>query len=119
VPVGGGGFSAGVASAIKLRLPNARVIGVEPTTAPKLSSARAAGKPVKIPKSNGLADGLLAVEVGTLTFAHHQKYVDDVTLLDSVHPVDIVEYTQADYNVSRYDRGLRADKGPGAVSSPD
>jgi threonine dehydratase len=28
VPVGGGGFSAGVSSAIKLRLPNARVIGV-------------------------------------------------------------------------------------------
>ncbi|HEY4216604.1 MAG TPA: threonine/serine dehydratase [Gemmatimonadaceae bacterium] len=82
VPVGGGGFSAGVSSAIKARLPNARVIGVEPTGAPKLSSARAAGKPVKIPKSGGLADGLLAVEVGTLTFAHHQKYVDDVALVD-------------------------------------
>jgi threonine dehydratase len=82
VPVGGGGFSAGVAAAIKLRLPGARVIGVEPTTAPKLSSARTAGKPVKIPKSSGLADGLLAVEIGTLTFAHHQKYVDDVVLVD-------------------------------------
>jgi hypothetical protein len=45
-----------------------------------------------------------------------QKYVDDVTLLDSVHPVDIVEYTQADYNVSRFDRGLRATKAPGPVS---
>lgn len=45
-----------------------------------------------------------------------QKYVDDVTLLDSVHPLDIVEYTQADYNVSRFDRGLRAPKAPGPVS---
>ena len=33
VPVGGGGFSAGVSAAIKLSLPNARVIGVEPTGA--------------------------------------------------------------------------------------
>ncbi|HVY44739.1 MAG TPA: pyridoxal-phosphate dependent enzyme, partial [Minicystis sp.] len=82
VPVGGGGFSAGVAAAIKLRLPNARVIGVEPVGAPKLSRARAAGKPVKLEKSGGLADGLLAVEIGTVTFAHHQRYLDDVVLVD-------------------------------------
>jgi threonine dehydratase len=82
VPVGGGGFSAGVASAIKLRLPNARVIGVEPTGAPKLSRARAAGKPVKLEHSGGLADGLLAVEIGHVTFAHHQRYLDDVVLVD-------------------------------------
>jgi threonine dehydratase len=82
VPVGGGGFSAGVASAIKLRLPNARVIGVEPTGAPKLTRARAAGKPVKLEHSGGLADGLLAVEIGHVTFAHHQRYLDDVLLVD-------------------------------------
>jgi len=82
VPVGGGGFSAGVASAIKLRLPNARVIGVEPTGAPKLSRARAAGHPVKLDHSGGLADGLLAVEIGSVTFAHHQRYIDDVVLVD-------------------------------------
>ena len=82
VPVGGGGFSAGVASAIKLRLPNARVIGVEPTGAPKLSRARAAGRPVKLEHTGGLADGLLAVEIGHVTFAHHQQYLDDVILVD-------------------------------------
>jgi threonine dehydratase len=82
VPVGGGGFSAGVASAIKLRCPNARVIGVEPATAPKLSRARAAGRPVKIEHAGGLADGLLAVEIGRITFAHHQRYLDDVVLVD-------------------------------------
>ena len=78
VPVGGGGLAAGVATAIKLSLPNARVIGVEPAGAPKLTRARAAGKPVKLEKTGGLADGLLAVEVGEIPFAHHQAYVDDV-----------------------------------------
>jgi len=82
VPVGGGGFSAGVASAIKMRLPSARVIGVEPTGSPKLSRARAAGKPVRLDRSTGIADGLLAVEIGHLTFAHHQRYLDDVVLVD-------------------------------------
>jgi len=82
VPVGGGGFSAGVASAIKLRLPKARVIGVEPTGAAKLTRARAAGMPVPIEHSGGLADGLLASKIGSITFAHHQKYLDDVITVD-------------------------------------
>jgi threo-3-hydroxy-L-aspartate ammonia-lyase len=84
VPVGGGGLSAGVATAIKLRAPRARVIGVEPASAPKLSRAREAGRPVRIPSAPGLADGLLAVEVGGITFAHHEKYVDDVVQVEDV-----------------------------------
>lgn len=81
VPVGGGGLAAGVATAIKLSLPNARVIGVEPAGAPKLTRARAAGRPVKLEKTGGLADGLLAVEVGAVPFAHHQAYIDDVVTI--------------------------------------
>ena len=82
VPVGGGGLAAGIATAIKARAPKARVIGVEPAVAPKLSKARAAGKPVRIPASAGLADGLLAVEVGGITFAHHAAYVDEVVQVE-------------------------------------
>lgn len=82
VPVGGGGLSAGVAAAIKLHRPKARVIGVEPVGAPKLSKARAAGKPVKLEKTASIADGLMAVEIGHLTFAHHQRFLDDVVLVE-------------------------------------
>jgi threonine dehydratase len=82
VPVGGGGLSAGVATAIKLRAPTARVIGVEPAGAPKLSRARAAGAPVRLPSTSGLADGLLAVEIGGVAFAHHERYIDDVVQVD-------------------------------------
>ena len=82
VPVGGGGLSAGVATAVKLHRPQARVIGVEPTGAPKLSRARQAGQPVKLDRTDSIADGLLAVEIGQLTFAHHQQYMDDVVLVD-------------------------------------
>jgi threo-3-hydroxy-L-aspartate ammonia-lyase len=82
VPVGGGGLSAGVATAIKLRAPRARVIGVEPSSAPKLSRAREAGHPVRIPAGGGLADGLLAVEVGGIAFAHHERYVDEVVQVE-------------------------------------
>jgi threonine dehydratase len=82
VPVGGGGLSAGVAAAVKLHRPKARVIGVEPSGAPKLSRARREGRPVRLEKTASIADGLLAVEIGHLTFAHHQRYIDEVVLVD-------------------------------------
>lgn len=82
VPVGGGGLSAGVATAIKLLVPSARVIGVEPAGAPKLTRARAAARPVLLEHSSSLADGLLAVQIGALNFAHHQAYLDDVVTVE-------------------------------------
>lgn len=83
VQVGGGGLSAGMATAVKSLVPGARVVAVEPAGSPKLSRARAAGEPVAIPANpSGLADGLLAVRVGTLPFEHHQRYVDDVVTVD-------------------------------------
>ena len=78
VPVGGGGLSAGIAAAVKLLVPSARVIGVEPAGAPKLTRAREAGAPTRLTSTSSLADGLLANEIGTLPFAHHQAYLDDV-----------------------------------------
>ena len=60
---------------------------MEPACAPKLTQARAAGHPVAIPPVPGLADGLLAVRVGAIPFAHHQAYVDEVvTVPDEALP---------------------------------
>lgn len=79
VPVGGGGLSAGVAAAIKLLVPTARVVGVEPEGSPKYSKALEAGEPTMIPSNpGGLADGLLAVKVGARNFAHLTRYMDEV-----------------------------------------
>jgi threo-3-hydroxy-L-aspartate ammonia-lyase len=82
VPVGGGGLSAGVAAAVKLLSPGTRVVGVEPAGAPKLTRARAAGSPVLLERTGSIADGLLAVQVGAIPFAHHQAYLDDVVTVE-------------------------------------
>ena len=82
VPVGGGGLSAGVATAVKLQAPHVRIIGAEPAGAPKLTRARAAGHPVRLTSTESIADGLLAVQVGTLNFAHHQAYLDDIVTVE-------------------------------------
>jgi len=79
VPIGGGGLSSGVSRAIKLLSPRARIVGVEPEGSPKYTRARAAGEPVTIPANpEGLADGLLAVRIGTRNFHHLQACVDEV-----------------------------------------
>lgn len=83
VQVGGGGLSAGVSTAVKAMAPSARIVGVEPAGSPKLTRAREAGEPVTIPPNpHGLADGLLAVRIGAVTFAHLQPTVDAVARVD-------------------------------------
>lgn len=88
VPIGGGGLSAGVARAVKLLVPTAHVIGVEPEGSPKYTQARAARQPVTIPANpEGLADGLLAVRIGSRNFVHLEASLDDVvTVPDGLLP---------------------------------
>ena len=75
VPVGGGGLIAGVASAV-----DCRVIGVEPEGAPSLSTAIAAGEPVRIEPST-IADGLNAPFTGQSTLDVCRERVDEVVLV--------------------------------------
>jgi threonine dehydratase len=78
VPVGGGGLLSGVAAAVKRLHPATRVIGVEPEGAPKMSRSLAAGAPVTLESTSSIADGLLPVRPGDLTFAHVRALVDEV-----------------------------------------
>ena len=78
VPVGGGGLISGIATAIKQMRSTVRVIGVEPAGAPKMSASLASGRPVTLEKTASIADGLLALRPGDLTFAHVRAFVDDI-----------------------------------------
>ena len=78
VPVGGGGMASGVAAAIKLSKPNVRIVAVEPAGAPKITKSIEAGQPVTLPSSSTIADGLMNLRPGDLTFAHIREFVDEV-----------------------------------------
>jgi len=82
VPVGGGGLISGVAAAIKGLRPGVRVIGVEPSGAAKMTASRGEGRPVTLKKTSSIADGLLALRPGDLTFAHVQALVDEIVTVD-------------------------------------
>jgi threonine dehydratase len=81
VPVGGGGLISGISTAIKLSKPNTKVIGVEPELAGDAQASLRAGEIVKFPPEQVLqtcADGLRAQYIGTTTFEHIRRYVDDI-----------------------------------------
>jgi threonine dehydratase len=81
VPIGGGGLISGISTAVKSLKPAAKVIGVEPELAADAQASFRAGKIVKFAPEQVLstcADGLRSQYVGTITFEHIRKYVDDV-----------------------------------------
>jgi threonine dehydratase len=81
VPIGGGGLISGIATAIKSLSPRARLVGVEPELGGDAQASLRAGRIVRFPVEQVIstcADGLRAQFVGTLTFAHIRRYVDDV-----------------------------------------
>ncbi|MFC3651585.1 threonine ammonia-lyase, biosynthetic [Dyella humi] len=83
VPIGGGGLAAGVASVIKARRPDVRVIGVQASDADAMACALEAGERVVLDEVGLFADGTAVKQVGTQTFLLCQRYLDDVLRVDT------------------------------------
>ena len=82
-PVGGGGLGAGVTTALAALRPEAKVTGVEPEGSAAFGAALRAGKPVRLDRTESIADGLLPLSVGTITFKHLRGRADAVTVSDT------------------------------------
>ena len=88
VSVGGGGLISGVATAVKHKRPEAKVIGVEPQGAPVVSRSLAAGRLVTLDHIDTIADGLCPPFTGEVVLDRIQRYVDEVV---TVSDTEIVE----------------------------
>jgi len=78
VAVGGGGLVGGIAAWYAGAI---RVIGVEPETAPTLTRALAAGRPVDAEAGGIAADSLAPSRIGERVFPIIQRHVDRVVLV--------------------------------------
>jgi len=81
-PVGGGGLGAGVTTALKALRPDATLTGVEPEGAAAFGAALNAGSPVRLERTHSVADGLLPLSVGSITFKHLYRNAGAVTVSD-------------------------------------
>jgi threonine dehydratase len=77
VPCGGGGLLSGCAIYIKNKLPNCKVIGVEPELANDAYQSFKKGEIVRINTPPTVADGLRTSALGDLTFKFIREFVDD------------------------------------------
>jgi threonine dehydratase len=78
LPVGGGGLLSGASAFIKQTQPDCVTVGVEPDVADAMYQSRQMGEPVTIKPQPTIADGLMPVRPGDLTFAHAREFVDEL-----------------------------------------
>ncbi|MFB6303479.1 MAG: threonine ammonia-lyase [Haloferacaceae archaeon] len=78
VPIGGGGLIAGVATAVKGLIPDARVIGVQAEGAASVSQSLEEGQVYERESVETIADGIATRRVGDLTFDVIRERVDEV-----------------------------------------
>jgi threonine dehydratase len=78
VPVGGGGLLAGVASALRARRPQVRVVGVQAQGAAAFVASFRSGRPAARSPLATIADGIAVERPGTRTLAICRGLVDQV-----------------------------------------
>ncbi len=81
VPIGGGGLAAGIASYLKERNPDVRIIGVEPAGSPSMAESLRAGHVVTLAELHTFVDGAAVRTVGQLTFALCRQHVKRVVVV--------------------------------------
>lgn len=79
--IGGGGFSAGVAAALKAKKPSITLYGVETVGAPTMTEALKAGQPVTI-KATSIARTLGAPFVTKRTLAAASQFLEQIILVE-------------------------------------
>ena len=83
VPLSGGGLAAGVAAAVKGRVPKARVIGLTMQRGAAMKASLVAGRPIEVEEVASLADSLgggIGLD-NAVTFQMCRTLLDDVILL--------------------------------------
>ena len=80
--IGGGGMISGVACAMKESNPKVRVIGVQTSRLPSMKTAVHEGRPVTLPVSSTLADGIAVRRAGEKTLEMVKRYVDDIVTVE-------------------------------------
>ncbi len=99
VPVGGGGFAAGVAVYVKAVRPSVKVYGVEPIDSDCMDRSIKAGRRIELPEVGLFADGVAVKKPGKITFDLCRRFLDGIVRVSTDETCaaikDIFEATRA------------------------
>jgi len=82
VPIGGGGLISGIATAVKERKPDTRVIGVQAEGAATVAYSLDKGATEELDSVDTIADGIATGAVGENTLPIIEEYVDEIVMVD-------------------------------------
>jgi len=82
VPIGGGGLVSGIATIVKKRKPNVKVIGVQSSQVPSAYYSLKRKEILEVKAKPTLADGIAIQRVGEITFPMIQKGVDEIVTVE-------------------------------------
>jgi threonine dehydratase len=82
VPLGGGGLISGIASIVKKKKPEVRIIGIQSIHAPSAFHSLKRKRIVEVKVKPTLADGIAIQRVGEITFPLIQKGVDEIVTVN-------------------------------------
>jgi threonine dehydratase len=101
VAVGGGGLISGIASVLKTRNPNVRIIGCQPEVSAVMAKSVAAGRILDLPSGPTLSDGTAGgIEAGSITFELCRDLTDEFMLVSEAKIADAVrEYMDAQHQL--------------------
>jgi threonine dehydratase len=99
VPVGGGGLISGIATSIKLKHPQVKIIGVEPIGAAVMHKSLRKNEVATLDRVNSIADGLSAPFAGKYTFAHMKRFVDDIVLVSDDEIIEALRLLFVEANI--------------------
>lgn len=119
VPMGGGGQIAGVSAAVKRMRSSVRIVGVEPVRAARMTASLAAGSPIALPTTASIADGLLTLRPGDLTFAHVQAFVDEVVTVTDEELASAIKWLFHEAKIVAEPSGAAAVAAARRTSEPD
>ena len=99
VPIGGGGFAAGVALYVKAVRPEVKVFGVEPVDSDCMDRSIRAGRRIEMPEVGLFADGVAVKKPGRLTFDICRRFLDGIVRVTTSETCaaikDVFEATRA------------------------
>ena len=99
VPVGGGGFAAGVAVYVKAVRPEVKVFGVEPVDSDCMDRSIKAGRRIEMEEVGLFADGVAVKKPGRITFDLCRRFLDGIVRVSTDETCaaikDIFEATRA------------------------
>ena len=86
-PVGGGGLIAGIAVAVKEKNPNVAIYGVEASACPSMAQSLLEKKPITVPSTPTVADGIAVEKPGIGNLEIVEKYVDELVTVDEIEMI--------------------------------